>query len=89
MHDDKASMLQTILVKPRSLYAPTFGASKTCAQDEVLRVLIAPEKETSTYRHFMTALEVMFVLEDSKSLLIRPSRRMVQTDVAPARNELV
>ncbi|GAB2300158.1 hypothetical protein Dimus_034198 [Dionaea muscipula] len=39
-----ASISQSILVKPGSLYALTFGASRTCAQDEVLRVLVPPSK---------------------------------------------
>ncbi|KAJ4833335.1 hypothetical protein Tsubulata_000556 [Turnera subulata] len=35
---NEASISQKITVKPGSLYALTFGASRTCAQDEVLRV---------------------------------------------------
>ncbi|KAK9283823.1 hypothetical protein L1049_012161 [Liquidambar formosana] len=38
-----ASISQTIPVKPGSLYALTFGASRTCAQDEVLRVSVPPQ----------------------------------------------
>ncbi|KDP43556.1 hypothetical protein JCGZ_16843 [Jatropha curcas] len=37
-----ASISQTITVKPGSLYALTFGASRTCAQEEVLRVSVPP-----------------------------------------------
>ncbi|KAL5827357.1 hypothetical protein ACOSQ3_019199 [Xanthoceras sorbifolium] len=37
---NEASISQTIPVKPGSLYALTFGASRTCAQDEVLRVSV-------------------------------------------------
>ncbi|XP_043692591.1 uncharacterized protein LOC122643030 [Telopea speciosissima] len=37
-----ASISQTIPVKPGSLYSLTFGASRTCAQDEVLRVSVPP-----------------------------------------------
>ncbi|KAJ8748804.1 hypothetical protein K2173_011360 [Erythroxylum novogranatense] len=37
---NEASISQTITVKPGSLYALTFGASRTCAQDEVLRVSV-------------------------------------------------
>ncbi|KAF2293433.1 hypothetical protein GH714_001791 [Hevea brasiliensis] len=39
---NEASISQTIPVKPGSLYALTFGASRTCAQDEVLRVSVPP-----------------------------------------------
>ncbi|OMO69760.1 hypothetical protein CCACVL1_19299 [Corchorus capsularis] len=35
---NEASISQTIPAKPGQLYALTFGASRTCAQDEVLRV---------------------------------------------------
>lgn len=38
-----ASISQTIPVKKGSLYALTFGASRTCAQDEVLRVSVLPQ----------------------------------------------
>lgn len=38
-----ASISQTIPVKKGSLYALTFGASRTCAQDEVLRVSVPPQ----------------------------------------------
>ncbi|XP_010067858.2 uncharacterized protein LOC104454644 [Eucalyptus grandis] len=38
-----ASISQSIPVKPGSLYALTFGASRTCAQDEVLRVSVHPQ----------------------------------------------
>ncbi|KAL8542249.1 hypothetical protein ACS0TY_003206 [Phlomoides rotata] len=37
---NEASISQTIPVKNGSLYALTFGASRTCAQDEVLRVSV-------------------------------------------------
>lgn len=37
-----ASISQTIPVRNGSLYALTFGASRTCAQDEVLRVSAPP-----------------------------------------------
>lgn len=37
---NEASISQTIKVKPGTLYALTFGASRTCAQDEVLRVSV-------------------------------------------------
>ncbi|XP_021281305.1 uncharacterized protein LOC110414438 [Herrania umbratica] len=37
---NEASISQTIPVKPGTLYALTFGASRTCAQDEVLRVSV-------------------------------------------------
>ena len=40
---NEASISQTIPVKPGSLYALTFGASRTCAQDEVLRVSVPPQ----------------------------------------------
>ncbi|XP_050210642.1 protein DUF642 L-GALACTONO-1,4-LACTONE-RESPONSIVE GENE 2-like [Mercurialis annua] len=39
---NEASISQTISVKPGSLYALTFGASRTCAQDETLRVSVPP-----------------------------------------------
>lgn len=39
-----ASISQTIKVKPGSLYALTFGASRTCAQAEVLSVIVLPQK---------------------------------------------
>ncbi|XP_027113763.1 uncharacterized protein LOC113760640 [Coffea eugenioides] len=38
-----ASISQTIPVKIGTLYALTFGASKTCAQNEVLRVSVPPQ----------------------------------------------
>ncbi|GMH20613.1 hypothetical protein Nepgr_022454 [Nepenthes gracilis] len=41
---NEASISQSIPVKPGSLYALTFGASRTCAQDEVLRVIVPPLK---------------------------------------------
>ncbi|KAG2671667.1 hypothetical protein I3843_13G005600 [Carya illinoinensis] len=41
---NEASISQTVKVKPGALYALTFGASRTCAQDEVLRVLVPPQK---------------------------------------------
>ncbi|KAJ6302891.1 hypothetical protein OIU77_016890 [Salix suchowensis] len=37
---NEASISQTIAIKAGSLYALTFGASRTCAQDEVLRVSV-------------------------------------------------
>ncbi|KAB5520484.1 hypothetical protein DKX38_024803 [Salix brachista] len=37
---NEASISQTITIKAGSLYALTFGASRTCAQDEVLRVSV-------------------------------------------------
>ena len=37
---NEASISQTIPVKRGTLYALTFGASRTCAQDEVLRVSV-------------------------------------------------
>ncbi|KAF5736456.1 hypothetical protein HS088_TW14G00598 [Tripterygium wilfordii] len=40
---NEASISQTISVKPGALYALTFGASRTCAQDEVLRVSVPPQ----------------------------------------------
>lgn len=40
---NEASISQTITVKPGALYALTFGASRTCAQDEVLRVSVPPQ----------------------------------------------
>ncbi|WCJ18536.1 hypothetical protein M5689_000880 [Euphorbia peplus] len=39
---NEASITQTITVKPGTLYALTFGASRTCAQNEVLRVSVPP-----------------------------------------------
>ncbi|GAB4832573.1 hypothetical protein Ancab_006590 [Ancistrocladus abbreviatus] len=39
---NEASISQSIPVKPGSLYALTFGASRTCAQEEVLRVMVPP-----------------------------------------------
>ncbi|KMT18810.1 hypothetical protein BVRB_2g029190 [Beta vulgaris subsp. vulgaris] len=39
---NEASVSQSVPVKPGSFYALTFGASRTCAQDEVLRVSIPP-----------------------------------------------
>lgn len=39
---NEASISQSITVKPGSLYALTFGASRTCAQEEVLRVSVPP-----------------------------------------------
>ncbi|KAM7263822.1 hypothetical protein ACFE04_001505 [Oxalis oulophora] len=40
---NEASISQDITVKPGSLYALTFGASRTCAQEEVLRVSVGPQ----------------------------------------------
>ncbi|XP_052171462.1 protein DUF642 L-GALACTONO-1,4-LACTONE-RESPONSIVE GENE 2-like [Diospyros lotus] len=40
---NEASISQTIPVKKGALYALTFGASRTCAQDEVLRVSVPPQ----------------------------------------------
>ncbi|XP_010937268.2 protein TEEBE [Elaeis guineensis] len=39
---NEASISQNITVKPSSLYALTFSATRTCAQDEVLRVSVPP-----------------------------------------------
>ncbi|XP_078180711.1 protein TEEBE-like [Carex rostrata] len=39
---NEASISQNITVKPGSFYALTFGATRTCAQDEVLRVSVPP-----------------------------------------------
>ncbi|KAK1288147.1 hypothetical protein QJS10_CPB19g00786 [Acorus calamus] len=39
---NEATISQSIRVKPGALYALTFGASRTCAQDEVLRVTVPP-----------------------------------------------
>ncbi|KAE8679828.1 putative Cation proton exchanger [Hibiscus syriacus] len=40
---NEASISQTIPVKPGVLYALTFGASRTCAQNEVLRVSVGTQ----------------------------------------------
>ncbi|KAK5812769.1 DNA-directed RNA polymerase subunit beta'' [Gossypium arboreum] len=40
---NEATISQTIPVKPGVLYALTFGASRTCAQDEVLRVSVGTQ----------------------------------------------
>ncbi|KAK9128734.1 hypothetical protein Syun_017531 [Stephania yunnanensis] len=40
---NEASISQSITVKPGVLYALTFGASRTCAQDEVLRVAVSSQ----------------------------------------------
>ncbi|KAL3537472.1 hypothetical protein ACH5RR_000838 [Cinchona calisaya] len=40
---NEASISQTIPVKNGTLYALTFGASRTCAQEEVLRVSVPPQ----------------------------------------------
>lgn len=40
---NEATVSQTIPVKKGSLYALTFGASRTCAQDEVLRISVPPQ----------------------------------------------
>ncbi|KAF8396162.1 hypothetical protein HHK36_017775 [Tetracentron sinense] len=40
---NEASISQSIPVKPGSLYSLTFGASRTCAQEEVLRVSVPPQ----------------------------------------------
>lgn len=40
---NEASISQTIKVKPGQLYALIFGASRTCAQDEVLRISVLPQ----------------------------------------------
>jgi hypothetical protein len=37
---NEASISQILTVKPGSVYALTFGATRTCAQDEVLRVSV-------------------------------------------------
>ncbi|XP_010257158.1 PREDICTED: uncharacterized protein LOC104597378 [Nelumbo nucifera] len=39
---NEASISQTVAVKPGSFYSLTFGATRTCAQDEVLRVSVPP-----------------------------------------------
>ncbi|XP_010241208.1 PREDICTED: uncharacterized protein LOC104585885 [Nelumbo nucifera] len=39
---NEASISQSIAVKPGSFYALTFGTTRTCAQDEVLRVSVPP-----------------------------------------------
>ena len=39
---NEASISQTVKVKAGSLYALIFGASRTCAQDEVLRISVPP-----------------------------------------------
>ncbi|KAI3510854.1 hypothetical protein L1887_17991 [Cichorium endivia] len=40
---NEATISQTIPVKAGSLYAITFGASRTCAQEQVLRVSVPPQ----------------------------------------------
>ncbi|GJY88958.1 galactose-binding domain-like protein [Tanacetum coccineum] len=40
---NEATISQTLAVKAGSLYAITFGASRTCAQQEVLRVSVPPQ----------------------------------------------
>lgn len=40
---NEASISQTVPVKQGSVYVLTFGASRTCAQDEVLRVSVPPQ----------------------------------------------
>ncbi|KAF3608814.1 hypothetical protein DY000_02051169 [Brassica cretica] len=42
---NEAKISQKLKVKPGSLYALTFGASRTCAQDEVLRVSVPPQSD--------------------------------------------
>ncbi|XP_051124575.1 uncharacterized protein LOC127246947 [Andrographis paniculata] len=39
-----ATVSQTVPLKKGALYALTFGASRTCAQEEVLRVSVSPEQ---------------------------------------------
>ncbi|KAI3884197.1 hypothetical protein MKW92_034507 [Papaver armeniacum] len=39
---NEANISQTIKLKPNSYYSLTFGATRTCAQDEVLRVYVPP-----------------------------------------------
>ncbi|KAI3929292.1 hypothetical protein MKX01_006528, partial [Papaver californicum] len=39
---NEASITQAVVVKPGSLYALTFGATRTCAQDEVMTVSVPP-----------------------------------------------
>ncbi|KNA16488.1 hypothetical protein SOVF_088850 [Spinacia oleracea] len=41
---NEASITQSVPVKPGSFYALTFGAFRTCAQEEVLRVSVPPFK---------------------------------------------
>lgn len=40
---NEATISQSIAVKSGSLYALTFGASRTCAQDESLRVMVGAQ----------------------------------------------
>ena len=40
---NEASISQNIKVKPGQLYALILGASRTCAQDEVLRISVPPQ----------------------------------------------
>ncbi|KAK9058109.1 hypothetical protein SSX86_022949 [Deinandra increscens subsp. villosa] len=40
---NEATISQTLTVKAGSLYAVTFGASRTCAQQQVLRVSVPPQ----------------------------------------------
>ncbi|PON38847.1 Galactose-binding domain-like [Parasponia andersonii] len=37
---NEASVSQNVVVKPGSVYSLTFGATRTCAQDEVLRITV-------------------------------------------------
>ncbi|KAI3979159.1 hypothetical protein MKX01_016984 [Papaver californicum] len=39
---NEANISQTVRVKPSSYYSFTFGSTRTCAQDEVLRVVVLP-----------------------------------------------
>ncbi|KAI3952518.1 hypothetical protein MKW92_042046 [Papaver armeniacum] len=39
---NEANISQTVRVKPNSYYSLTFGSTRTCAQDEVLRVVVPP-----------------------------------------------
>ncbi|KAI3982434.1 hypothetical protein MKX01_041272 [Papaver californicum] len=39
---NEANISQTVLVKPNSYYSLTFGSTRTCAQDKVLRVVVPP-----------------------------------------------
>jgi len=40
---NEASISQTIKVKPGTMYALILGATRTCAQDEVLRISVPPQ----------------------------------------------
>lgn len=42
---NEASISQYVKLKPGSVYSLTFGATRTCAQDEVLRVSVRPGRQ--------------------------------------------